>query len=332
MADDEQRMRDVLSGRLNGADAADPPVGGRPGGTGPARPAPAPAGNSGGATEPLVQLGLNALARAHAFDYFADGHRGAAIVAANLLCVNNRLDANCTARIAELVQVNWARTPLCEDLPPGEIDGDAVECIGAALLDGAETLRQVGHNVIFAMLAVKALGLLPAAATAERVEGIVRLIRSFTPWRDVDPDADVAPPAFADTRAASRFVLREALDAVQRFVAFGQGYAGHMLTFGQALIELARMGHETWAEACRPAFRKYVTVTRLGPEAGAKRYADHPPTDLRPTDAAYWYQRGDNSLGIGHVFKYPYSYYELLAQADDPSLAQEWDAKAYHVF
>lgn len=35
---------------------------------------------------------------------------------------------------------------------------------------------------------------------------------------------------------------------------------------------------------------------------------------------------------IGHVFKYPYSYYDLLQRADDPALAKEWDAKAYHVF
>ena len=42
-----------------------------------------------------------------------------------------------------------------------------------------------------------------------------------------------------------------------------------MLTFGQALVELAAMGHVEWAETCRTAFRKYVTVTRLGPEADA---------------------------------------------------------------
>ena len=40
----------------------------------------------------LVLLGLNALARAHELDYFADGHRGAAMVSAHLLCVDNDLD------------------------------------------------------------------------------------------------------------------------------------------------------------------------------------------------------------------------------------------------
>ena len=35
--------------------------------------------------ERLLLLGLNALARAHELDYFADGHRGAGMVAAHLL-------------------------------------------------------------------------------------------------------------------------------------------------------------------------------------------------------------------------------------------------------
>jgi hypothetical protein len=34
----------------------------------------------------LVLLGLNALARAHDFNYFTDGHRGASLVAAHLIC------------------------------------------------------------------------------------------------------------------------------------------------------------------------------------------------------------------------------------------------------
>jgi hypothetical protein len=105
-----------------------------------------------------------------------------------------------------------------------------------------------------------------------------------------------------------------------------------MLTFGQALVELAAMGDVQWAESCRTAFRKYVTVTRRGPEPDSQRRPDHQPSDLRPTDSAYWERRGDKTLGIGHVFKYPYSYYDLLRRADDPPLRRALDAKAYHLF
>ncbi len=280
----------------------------------------------------LVLLGLNALARAHGFDYFVDGHRGAGIVAAHLLCDENDLDEQATSRIGELVDLNWASSPLCRSFPDAEADPAGIEKIGAALAKGGDVLRQVGHNVIFAMLAIKAFRLLPSAATPQRIDGVCTLIRSLTPWRNVEPDRDVDPPPLADSKAASRFILREASAAIDRFVGFGQGFAGHMLTFGQALVELAAMGHVQWAESCRTAFRKYVTVTRRGPEPDAKRLPDHQPSDLRPTSAAYWKKRGDRAVDIGHVFKYPYSYYDLLRRADDPELRRVLDAKAYHLF
>jgi hypothetical protein len=282
--------------------------------------------------ERLVLLGLNALARAHEMDYFTDGHRGAAMVAAQLLCVDTQLDEHTSTRITELVDLNWASTALCEPFPDAEAAPLQIDKIGVALIEGGETLRQVGHNAIFAMLAIKAFRMIPSAATPQRINGVCSLIGSFTPWRDIEPDPDVDPPPFTDARAASRYILREAIDAVDRFIGFGQGFAGHMLTFGQALVELAAMGDVEWAESCRSAFRKYVTVTRLGPGPDAKPRPDHKPSDLRPNEAAYWKKRGDKSVGIGHLFKYPYSYYELLRHARDPVLEQAWDEKAYHLF
>jgi hypothetical protein len=174
--------------------------------------------------------------------------------------------------------------------------------------------------------------MMPALATSQRIDGVCALIHSFTPWRDVEPDADIDPPPFKDAASASQFILQEASAAVDRFVGFGQGFAGHMLTFGQSLVELAAMGDIEWAESCRTAFRKYVTVTRRGPEKDVKRRPDHKQSDLRPTDASYWERRGDKTVGIGHVFKYPYAYYDLLRRADDPELTRAWNEKAYHLF
>lgn len=280
----------------------------------------------------LLLLGLNALARAHEQDYFADGHRGAAMVAAHLLCEDNDLSDRARSRIEELVDLNWSQTSLCAGFPDEEPRPDRVHEIGLALLEGAESLRQVGHNAIFAMLATKGFRLMSEAATPTRIEGVCRMIRLFTPWRDVEPDPQVALPPFDDTAAASRFILREACDAIDRFAGYGQGYAGHMLTFGQALVELAAMGEVAWAESCREAFRKYVTVTRLGPEPNARAIPDHPHCNLRPLEAAYWKARGDNDVDIGHVFKYPYSCYNLLRRANDQALAETWDERADQLF
>jgi hypothetical protein len=280
----------------------------------------------------LVLLGLNALARAPDLNYFSDGHRGASLVAAHLLCVENKLDEAATSRIVQLFDLNWGPTELCKPFPVADPAPKQVARIGDELAKGGDVLRQVGHNAIFAMLAIKGFRMLPQAATPERIEGVCRLIRSFTPWRDVDPDPEVNPPPFVESAAASKFILREALDAVDRFKGFGQGFAGHMLTFGQSLVELAAMGDVELAESCRTAFRKYVTVTRRGPDADSKRIADHKPSALRPSDAKYWQNRGDHAVDIGHVFKYPYSYYDLLQRADDAELKKECDAKAYLLF
>ncbi len=280
----------------------------------------------------LVLLGLNALARAHEKNYFANGHRGASLVSAHLMCTENGFSGQATARIEELFDLNWASTPLCKPFPKEDPDPAQIKRIGLALADGSGVLREVGHNAIFAMLAIKGFRLLPSAATPQRIEGVCKLIRAIKPWRDVEPDPEVNPPPFSDTAATSKFILREASAAVDRFIGFGQGFTGHMLTFGQALVELAAMGDLEWAESCRTAFRKYVTVTRRGPDADSKRYPEHKQSQFRPNSAEYWKRRGDHAVDIGHVFKYPYSYYDLLREVGDPALTREWDTKAYRLF
>lgn len=280
----------------------------------------------------LVWLGLNALARAHTMSYFQDGHRGAALVAAHLMIEEDGLDEAARTRITRLFDLNWASKPLCEPFPEADPDPDGVRKIGIALAERGETLLEVGHNVIFAMLAIRGFRLVPEAATPERIEGVCQLIRAIKPWRDIEPSPEVDPPPFENSAAASEFVLREASAAADRFIGYGQGFTGHMLTFGQSLVELAAMGDVEWAESCRTAFRKYVTVTRQGPEADGKRYQEHQPTKLRPNMAEYWQKRGDHSVDIGHVFKYPYSYYDLLKRIDNETLAHEWDEKAFRIF
>jgi hypothetical protein len=280
----------------------------------------------------LVRLGINALARAPEMNYFADGHRGAAMISAHLMCQDNQLDDQAAKRMAELFDLNWAKTKLCESFPEGDPVDNAIDLVGEALADGKGVLREVGHDAIFAMHAIKAFTLLPETATRERVQGVQSLIQKIKPWRDIQPDEAVQPPPFSDSQAASRYILNEASDAIDRFIGFGQGFAGHMLTFGQSLVEMAAMGHEEWAEGCRTAFRKYVTVTRLGPQPDDRKIKEHAVTALRPTDTQYWEKRGDKSLGLGHVFKYPYAYYDLLHRADSPELAKKFNDKAWRLF
>ena len=280
----------------------------------------------------LILLGINALARAPDMSYFTDGHRGAAMISAHMMCVDNEFDDAAAARIIQLFDLNWAPSKLCKPFPEVDPVTDATERVGKALAEGNGVLREVGHDAIFAMHAIKAFRMMPETATPERVDGVCRLLNAIKPWRDVQPDDSVDPPPFTDEAAASKFILKEASDAIDRFKGFGQGFAGHMLTFGQSLVELAAMGDAEWAESCRTAFRKYVTVTRKGPQQGDRKIKDHQFSKLRPDDTEYWRKRGDKTLGIGHVFKYPYAYYDLLARAKDPELEKEFDNKAWQLF
>jgi hypothetical protein len=281
----------------------------------------------------MVALGLSALARAHSMSYFADGHRGAALVSAHLLCEENHLSNEAHARIEQLFELNWANSPLCQPFPNEDGDVSLVGKIGEALMEANGQLREVGHNAIFAMLAIRGFRLMPEFATPRRIEGVCKLIRAIKPWRDEVPiSEEVNPPPFKDGAAASAFVLKEASRAIDQWAGRGQGFSGHMLTFGQALIELAEMGDVEWAESCRKAFRKYVTITRNGPTDGDRVIVEHKRSDLRPNSTEYWQKRGDKQVDIGHVFKYPYSYYDLLRRANDETLAQEFDAKAWRLF
>lgn len=280
----------------------------------------------------LVSLGLNALARSSQMSYFADGHRGAAMISAHLMCVDNQFDDAAAGRIVQLFDLNWAASKLCEPFPKGDPVDDATERVGKALAESGGVLREVGHDAIFAMHAIKGFRLMPELATPERVDGVCKLLKAIKPWRDVEPDESIKPPPFSDEVAASRFILKEASDAIDRFSGFGQGFAGHMLTFGQSLVEMAAMGDVEWAESCRTAFCKYVTVTRQGPQQTDRKIKDHAPSKLRPDDTEYWLKRGDKTLGLGHVFKYPYAYLDLLKRAKEERLEQELDAKAWQLF
>ena len=62
---------------------------------------------------------------------------------------------------------------------------------------------------------------------------------------------------------------------------------------------------------CRQT-RQFVTVTRLGPQQADRKFSK-----LRPSDAGFWKKRGEKTLGIGHVFKYPYAYYYKQLNSSD---------------
>jgi hypothetical protein len=282
-------------------------------------------------SEEYLVHGLNALSRAHAMDYFADGHRGAAIIAAWYLCREVEMEPGAPEIIRAMIDEHWSGTPLCAPLPKEEPAPDGVERIVETLGRNVDGLRQVGHNVIFPSLALRAFCELPAAATPTRVEGICRLIESFTLVDDIrlapgDNIADMGSPS-----QAAEMILGELPRAIEAFEGRGQGWSGHLLTYGRALIDLRQMGHEALAGECEAGFRLYIKRVRMGPLGLDKPRPEHARSSLRPHERRYWERRHPGTVALGHVFKYPYGFYGLMDLARDTALKDECWRVACHV-
>ena len=118
--------------------------------------------------------GLNALSRAHKFNYFLDGHRGGAIVSGVYLCRQNEVEAGVPAIVAHLIDDHWAHTELCAPFPDEASESRLLDRIVDCMAANMEGMRQAGHNVILPTLALKAFLELPTAITPERVDGVCR--------------------------------------------------------------------------------------------------------------------------------------------------------------
>ncbi|MFQ6097464.1 MAG: hypothetical protein ACE5O2_07010 [Armatimonadota bacterium] len=282
--------------------------------------------------ERYLILGLDALSRAHATDYFADGHRGAAIISAYLLCRECDVGDGAASVIADLIDEHWTHTDLCAPFPDERPDPASLERLLTALGDNVGHLRQVGHNVIFASLALKAFRQFPDAITPSRVDGMCRLIQAFDFVEDIDLGPDDRLPDFDDDQAFAEFILRETLRTMEVFCGRGQGWSGHMLTFGRALMDLRQLGYAELARRGQHAFAQYVKRTRMGPLDTDKPRPEHSRSHLLPTRSAYWQARRANPVGIGHCFKYPYGFYGLVALASDEELTRRCAQEAYRIF
>ena len=282
--------------------------------------------------ESYLRHGLNALSRSHATNYFMDGHRGGAMVSAYFLCGEQDLEAGAAEIIASTIDAHWTHTDLCAPFPEEEPDVALLGRIVTALEGNISRLRQAGHNVILPTLALKGFSRLPEMVTPAWVEGICRLIECFDTAEDIALDEDDPVPDFDEPGAMAEFILSETLRTMQAFIGRGQGWSGHMLTYGRALIDLAELGYGELAARAHHAFKLYVTRTRQGPLATDKPRPEHARSPLRPLERAYWREWKGREVGIGHCFKYPYGFYGLMQLARDSDLKQRCLDECYHIF
>ena len=279
-----------------------------------------------------LQYGIDALSRAHSMNYFTDGHRGAAIIAAYFFCHEVDNEPGVSDRLSALIGTQWAASPLCAPYPLEPMDADGIPRILEAIEESMDFLRQAGHNVILPTMALRAFMERPELVTPSRVAGICSLIKAFTVnephvLEDDDVEIDMRHPA-----NAADFILNELLSTMQAFQGRGQGWSGHLLTYGRALLDLINMGYMQTAECGQHAFNLYIKRLRMGPLETDIARPEHPVNNLRPHQCAYWDQRMHKPLNLGHSIKYPYGFYGLAAVAGDRDLVAQCFNEAYHIF
>lgn len=274
--------------------------------------------------------GLNALCRAHEFKYFDDGHRGAAIISGVYLCRDNEIEADVAETIAAIIDECWVNTELCAPFPDEDSNPQLLRKVVDCMSQNIEGLREAGHNIILPSLALRAFCDVPQAVTTSRVTGICRLIESFT-VKDVPMDEDFELPSMDEKAIVAEFILDEFVKCTERFQGRGQGWSGHLLTYGQALMDLCEQGYVGLASQAQNGFRLYIRRIRIGPKETDKQYDEHSPTDFRPLQLGYWKERGGD-LHLGHKLKYPYGFYGLLNKARDSEIKRRCLEVAYRIF
>jgi hypothetical protein len=276
--------------------------------------------------------GLDALCRAHETDYFADGHRGAAVIAATFFCREVDLEPGVVGLIRARIDQHWTHTDLCAPFPREAPQPTQIGRIVDSLSRSMVGLRQAGHNVILPSLALKAFRQLPEAITPSRVDGICRLIEAFVTVDDIRLEEGDDIPDLGAPPAAATFVLSELLHTIKTFEGRGQGWSGHLLTYARALLDLRHMGYDRLARRGEQAFKLYIKRIRMGPLETDRPRPEHPVSEILPHQRFYWETRKSRPVGIGHVFKYPYGYYGLIDHVQDAGLRRRCAKAAYHVF
>jgi len=278
-----------------------------------------------------LQYGLDALSRAYQTNYFTDGHRGAAIIAAYFFCQMDQVEPEVSDMLQSLIDAQWVNTPLCEPFPREKRSTTGIERILEMLEQSMDCLRQAGHNVILPALALKALQQLPDLVTPSRVQGICDLISAFTATAPFDLEQNDTRVDFGSVEVAD-FILAELQATISAFDGRGQGWSGHLLTYGRAILDLREAGYTRTAKLGEHGFNLYIKRLRMGPLETDIPRPEHKLNLLHPHQQVYWEGRRAQSLNLGHSIKYPYGFYGLQALTENRVLVQQCFDGGYHIF
>jgi hypothetical protein len=278
-----------------------------------------------------IVKGLDGMSRvAETGNTFGLGHNAAAVISSAFFCREQKLDADTQKEIRAYLDARLLKNPIYAAARPKEVaDPKLTEGLLEDLDAGIATLRGKGHNIIFAVTCLKALRAVPEAVTPERIDGLRKMVRSFGKTRG-EPEEDPEPPLVGldDEQKFVHFVFEQFLTAM------GDGFDGHVVTIGHALVELYRMGHKELARKGVPAYWQWVRLARAGDGEGGGEVAPAPPRVPIPLTRDYWAAQAKRRIGeivSSHTIKYPYSFYALAKDVKDEDLKKRILSKVYRL-
>lgn len=269
---------------------------------------------------------------------FEHGHSAAAVIASAFFSRNEKLDEATQKEMLSFIEARHLHSPIYMARPKERAEPELVPALVDVLDSGIEALRFSGHNIIFAVISLKALREVPEAATPERMQGLQRMVRSFgtnkgTGFRPNDKETYVD---LSDEKRFIRFVFEEYLKALELYIngKGHHGFAAHILTVGHALLELRRMGYVETADKGVQAYWQFVEQARRGANLGGKRVEETPPQFPTSLMRDYWIaqnKRQANLIINSHLIKYPYSFYDLARDLRDETVKQRIYEKLYYL-
>jgi hypothetical protein len=254
---------------------------------------------------------------------FGLGHNAAAVISSAFFCREQRLGPETQKEILAFLEARLLKNSMYAAARPIEAaDPKLVEGLLEDLDAGIGSLRGKGHNIIFAVASLKGLRAAPEAATPERIDGLRKMVRSFGKTKGETANDSDPLVGLDDERKFIHFVFEEFLKAR------GDGFDGHVLTIGHALVELYRMGHKDLAKKGVPAYWDWVRASRA--DAGEDTTARAESGKPTPLTHDYWAAQAKRRLGeivSSHTVKYPYSFYALAKDVTDEDLKKRILAK-----
>lgn len=288
-----------------------------------------------------LHTGLYGLANAHKAGTMA-GHLGAATVAGYFFGedqsdlpdeVFRGIEGEIKRIIAGEEAIWWNAkkagiTPadLFKPLPKEDPGPDTIKTIAVALQKNVGEMRQSGHNIIFASIAIRALHDHADFATPEVIAGIAKLTEGFNTahagrgyygkdkgWLNGNQVTLPADDSFRPYASIPEMVEVTIQELIATAAVKKQGFGGlwHVINHAAAITEIDRFGYNELARLALPAHHQHIRLWRSLPDVEAELGAV-PKAEHDPRDPDYW--KGmlkRDEARLTHRIKTLYGFYTL---------------------